>query len=99
MPYRASSIRLVSSMPVVPATTVAPTQFGLPLDWTPSIPTADTALMGQFCELFGYTQQQAAERLGYRDRSHVANVLRGHDGLSPARRKWVQYLLETGLAA
>jgi hypothetical protein len=96
MPYRASSIRLVSSMPVVPATTVAPTQFGLPLDWTPSIPTADTALMGQFCELFGYTQQQAAERLGYRDRSHVANVLRGHDGLSPARRKWVQYLLETG---
>ena len=55
--------------------------------------------MGQFCELFGYTQQQAAERLGYQDRSHIANILRGHDGMSPARRKYLEYLLETGSAA
>ena len=64
-------------------------QFGLPLDWKPSRPPTDAALMAQFCEVFGYTQQQAAERLEYRDRSHVANILRGHDGMSPARRKWI----------
>lgn len=99
MPYRPSSIRLVISNPTEAPPTTGIRQFGLPLDWKPSRPPTDAALMAQFCEVFGYTQQQAAERLGYRDRSHVANVLRGHDGMSPTRRKWVEYLLETGLAA
>ncbi len=97
--HRAPHIRLVSSNPTGPTPAAGSAQFGLPLDWRPSRPATDAALMVRFCEVFGYTQQQAAQRLGYRDRSHVANIIRGHDGMSPARRRWIEYLLETGLAA
>lgn len=74
-------------------------QMGLPLDWVPSRPFSDAGLMGQFIQVFGYTQREAAKQLGYRDRSHVANIMRGHDGMSPTRRKYLEYRLETGLIA
>ena len=42
----------------------------------------------------GMSQEKLAGRIGIRDRSHIANVERGHDRLSPQRRRLLQYVME-----
>src|SRR4051812_9421172 len=43
----------------------------------------------------GLSQADLAARLGLRDRSHVANVERGHDRLSLSRRRLLCRIIET----
>jgi DNA-binding transcriptional regulator YiaG len=43
----------------------------------------------------GKTQDQLATRLGISDRSHIANIERGHDRLSPPRRRLLRHIFET----
>ncbi|MCJ2042531.1 hypothetical protein MKK55_26810 [Methylobacterium sp. J-059] len=49
----------------------------------------------QLREHLGLTQWQLAQRLAIRNRSHVANAERGHDGLSRPRVRYLRYIAET----
>jgi DNA-binding transcriptional regulator YiaG len=51
-------------------------------------------------ERIGMTQERLAIRLGLRDRSHIANVERGHDDFSPTRWRLLRHIMEAeGIAA
>jgi len=55
--------------------------------------------MRAFRRQTGMSQDALTPRLGLRDRSHIANFERGHDGLSLPRRRLLRHLIETATAA
>jgi DNA-binding transcriptional regulator YiaG len=57
----------------------------------PYLPPLD---LRSFRLVHGYTQAEISQRIGVRNRSHVANFERGHDGLSPQRQRLLRHLME-----
>jgi hypothetical protein len=50
-------------------------------------------------ERIGLSQRRLAGQIGIRDRSHLANVERGHDRLSPPRRRLLRHIMDSGRLA
>jgi hypothetical protein len=50
-------------------------------------------------EKLGYTQEQITPLLGLKNRSHVANIERGHDRLSAPRARVLRHLIDTANVA
>jgi hypothetical protein len=48
-----------------------------------------------FRQVRGYTQAEISKWAGIRNRSHVANFERGHDGLSPAKQRALRHFMES----
>jgi DNA-binding XRE family transcriptional regulator len=48
-----------------------------------------------FRQVRGYSQSEISRRIGIRDRSHIANFERGHDGLSLQRQRLVKHMMDT----
>jgi hypothetical protein len=48
-----------------------------------------------FRQARGYTQAEISRWAGIRNRSHIANFERGHDGLSPYRQRALKHFMET----
>jgi len=70
---------------------------------TPPVPVKRVEPVRDLAKLLGLlpdpsllSRSDVAEQLGYQDRLHMANILRGPDGMSPTKRKYVEDLLETG---
>ena len=53
----------------------------------------------QLRKRLGLSQQDLAYRLGIRDRSHVANVERGHERMSRPRLRLLHLIIEMSTAA
>ncbi len=62
-------------------------------------PFSDGAEVRELRHRTGLSQERLAGQIGIRDRSHLANVERGHDRLSPQRRRLLRHIADTRLAA
>jgi hypothetical protein len=58
----------------------------------PYLPSQDLRF---FRLVHGYTQAEMAQRIGIRNRSHLANFERGHDGLSAAKQRALRHFMES----
>jgi hypothetical protein len=89
----------------IPATPASPK----PIEIAPTVNAVQLPLFGalperqylqpsdlrSFRQVRGYTQAEISRWAGIRNRSHVANFERGHDGLSLYRQRLLKHIMET----
>jgi hypothetical protein len=77
-----------------PVSVAAPVQLPL-FSLLPERPYLQPSDLRSFRQARGYSQAEISRRIGIRDRSHIANFERGHDGLSLQRQRLVKHMMDT----